>query len=144
MKWYCHTEWITDILYSVTQVSMHDESFSVEPLLLCINRSQLRWFRHLLWLPSGWLPLEVFRAQPIGRRPWSRPRTHWPERNRRILHYFMQNSLNYQKNLSHVQEKKCSQYITIYIWLLGITLLFCIQSQWIDNEDVAQRDIETV
>lgn len=52
----------------------------MRPLLLRIVRSQLRWFKHLLWLPPGCLPLEVFRAKPIGRRPWSWPRTHSPGR----------------------------------------------------------------
>ncbi len=49
----------------------------VEPLLLHIKRSQLRWFRHLARVPPGRLPLEVFRARPTGRRPQGRPRTHW-------------------------------------------------------------------
>lgn len=30
--------------------------------LLCIERSQLRWFGHLMRMPPGRLPLEVFRA----------------------------------------------------------------------------------
>jgi len=49
----------------------------VEPLLLRIERSQLRWFGHLIRMPPGCLPLEDFRARPIGRRPWGRHRTHW-------------------------------------------------------------------
>ena len=35
----------------------------VEPLLLRVERSQLRWFRHLIKMPPGRLPLEVFRAR---------------------------------------------------------------------------------
>jgi len=46
-----------------------------EPLLLCL--SQLRWFGHLIRMPPGCLPLEVFRACPTGRRPRGRPRTRW-------------------------------------------------------------------
>jgi len=46
----------------------------VEPLLLRIERSQLRWFGHLIRMR---LPLEVFRARPTGRRPRGRPRTRW-------------------------------------------------------------------
>ena len=49
----------------------------VEPLLLRIERSQLRWFGHLTRMPPGRLPLEVFRARPTGRRPRGRPRTRW-------------------------------------------------------------------
>ncbi len=29
-------------------------------LLLCVERSQLRWFRHLVRMPPGRLPVEVF------------------------------------------------------------------------------------
>ena len=49
----------------------------VEPLLLHVERSQLRSFGHLTRMPSGCLPLEVFRARPTGRRPQGRPRTRW-------------------------------------------------------------------
>ena len=49
----------------------------VEPLLLRIERSQLRWFGHLTRMPPGRLPLEVFRARPTGKRPRGRPRTRW-------------------------------------------------------------------
>lgn len=53
------------------------EGLGVEPLLLHIERSQLRWFGHLVRMPSGRLPWEVFRACPTGRRPRGRPRTRW-------------------------------------------------------------------
>jgi len=49
----------------------------VEPLLLRVERSQLRWFGHLIRTPPGRLPLEVFQAPPTGRRPRGRPRTRW-------------------------------------------------------------------
>uniref|UniRef100_A0A8C2ZPF1 Reverse transcriptase domain-containing protein n=1 Tax=Cyclopterus lumpus TaxID=8103 RepID=A0A8C2ZPF1_CYCLU len=49
----------------------------VESLLLRVERSQLRWFGHLVRMPPGRLPLEVFRARPTGRRPRGRPRTRW-------------------------------------------------------------------
>lgn len=49
----------------------------VEPLLLRVERSQLRWFGHLIRMPPGRLPLEVFRARPTGRRPRGRPRARW-------------------------------------------------------------------
>jgi len=49
----------------------------VEPLLLRIERSQLRRFGHLIRMPPGRLPFEVFQARPTGRRPRGRPRTCW-------------------------------------------------------------------
>ena len=53
------------------------EELGVEPLLLRIERSQLRWLGHLIRMPPGRLPGEVFRACPTGRRPRGRPRTRW-------------------------------------------------------------------
>ncbi|KAJ8015855.1 hypothetical protein DPEC_G00000750 [Dallia pectoralis] len=61
------------------------EELGVEPLLLCIERSQLRWFGHLVRMPPGRLPREVFQARPAGRRPREDPglggeiiSPHWP------------------------------------------------------------------
>ena len=51
------------------------EELGVELLLLCAERSQMRWY--LVRMPSGLLRGEVFRARPIGRRPPGRPRTCW-------------------------------------------------------------------
>ena len=53
------------------------EGLGVEPLLLRIERSQMRWLGHLVRMPPGRLPGEVFRARPTGRRPRGRPRTRW-------------------------------------------------------------------
>lgn len=49
----------------------------VEPLLLCVKRSQIKWFGHLIRMLPGGLPLEVFLARPTGRGPQSRPTTCW-------------------------------------------------------------------
>ncbi|XP_056625668.1 uncharacterized protein LOC130437983 [Triplophysa dalaica] len=49
----------------------------VDPLLLHIERGQLRWLGHLFRMPPGRLPGKVFRAFPTGRRPRGRPRTRW-------------------------------------------------------------------
>jgi len=49
----------------------------VEPLHLRIEKSQLRCFGHLIWMPPGRLPLEVFQARPTSRRSRGRPRTRW-------------------------------------------------------------------
>ena len=53
------------------------EGLRVEPQLLCVERSQLRWFGHLVRMPPGRLPWQVFQARPAGRRPRGRPRTRW-------------------------------------------------------------------
>ncbi|PWA23723.1 hypothetical protein CCH79_00006096 [Gambusia affinis] len=53
------------------------EGLRVEPLLLHVERGQLRWLGHLVRMPHGRLPGEVFRARPTGRRPRGRPRTRW-------------------------------------------------------------------
>ncbi|KAK0147912.1 hypothetical protein N1851_012373 [Merluccius polli] len=37
----------------------------------------MRWLGHLVRMPPGHLPGEVFRACPTGRRPRGRPRTRW-------------------------------------------------------------------
>ncbi|KAI3371761.1 hypothetical protein L3Q82_024310 [Scortum barcoo] len=57
--------------------SVTREELGVEPLLLRIERSQLRWLGHLFRMPPGRLPREVFQACPTGRRPRGRPRTRW-------------------------------------------------------------------
>uniref|UniRef100_A0A8D0DB40 C2H2-type domain-containing protein n=1 Tax=Sander lucioperca TaxID=283035 RepID=A0A8D0DB40_SANLU len=41
------------------------EELGVEPLLLRVERSQLRWFGHLVRMPPGRLPREVFQARPF-------------------------------------------------------------------------------
>ncbi|KAK3529813.1 hypothetical protein QTP86_006010 [Hemibagrus guttatus] len=57
--------------------SVTREELGVEPLLLHIERRQLRWLGHLFRMPPGHLPGEVFRACPTGKRPRGRPRTRW-------------------------------------------------------------------
>ncbi|KAK3547052.1 hypothetical protein QTP86_009569 [Hemibagrus guttatus] len=57
--------------------SVTREELGVEPLLLHIERGQLRWLGHLFRMPPGSLPGEVFRACPTGKRPRGRPRTCW-------------------------------------------------------------------
>ncbi|KAK0156273.1 Craniofacial development protein 2 [Merluccius polli] len=59
------------------RTSVIREELGLEPLLLCLERSQLRWFGHLVRMPTGRLPWEVFQARPVGRRPRGRPRTRW-------------------------------------------------------------------
>ncbi|TWW81706.1 hypothetical protein D4764_01G0015210 [Takifugu flavidus] len=53
------------------------EELGVEPLVLRVERNQMRWLGHLVRMPPGRLPGEVFRAYLSGRRPPGRPRTRW-------------------------------------------------------------------
>ena len=53
------------------------ERLKVEPLLLRIERSQMRWLGHLVRMPPERLPHMVFRARPTGKRPRGRPRKRW-------------------------------------------------------------------
>ncbi|KAI3371631.1 hypothetical protein L3Q82_024197, partial [Scortum barcoo] len=59
--------------------SVTREELGVEPLLLYIERSQLRWLRASVSFgcPLDAFPREVFQACPTRRRPWGRPRTRW-------------------------------------------------------------------
>ncbi|KAK3528563.1 hypothetical protein QTP70_002803 [Hemibagrus guttatus] len=57
--------------------SVTREELGVEPLLLHIERGQLKWLGHLFRMPPGCLPGEVFRACPTGKRPRGSPRTRW-------------------------------------------------------------------
>ncbi|XP_061649569.1 UDP-sugar transporter protein SLC35A5 isoform X2 [Phyllopteryx taeniolatus] len=57
------------------------EGLRVEPLLLRIERSQMRWPGHLIRTPPGRLLGEVFRARSAGRRRRTRRRDYflsWP------------------------------------------------------------------
>uniref|UniRef100_A0A674PNH7 Reverse transcriptase domain-containing protein n=1 Tax=Takifugu rubripes TaxID=31033 RepID=A0A674PNH7_TAKRU len=72
-------------LHRVAGLSLRDrvrssairEELGVESLLLRVERSQMGWLGHLVRMPPGRLPGEVFRACPSGRRPPGRPRTRW-------------------------------------------------------------------
>uniref|UniRef100_A0A8C6KY55 Reverse transcriptase domain-containing protein n=1 Tax=Nothobranchius furzeri TaxID=105023 RepID=A0A8C6KY55_NOTFU len=72
-------------LHRVAGLSLRDrvrssvirEGLGVDPLLLHIKRRQLRWIWHLVRMPPGRLPGEVFQSRPTGRRPKGRPRTRW-------------------------------------------------------------------
>ncbi|KAK3544536.1 hypothetical protein QTP86_015589 [Hemibagrus guttatus] len=57
--------------------SVTQEELRVEPLLLHIERGQLRWLGHLFRMPPRCLPGEVFWACPTGKRPRGRHRTCW-------------------------------------------------------------------
>ncbi|KAJ7998063.1 hypothetical protein DPEC_G00218650 [Dallia pectoralis] len=77
MEPHCTMTYLTPLPVDRVRSSVIREELGVEPLLLCIERSQLRWFGHLVRMPPGRLPREVFQARPAGRRPRGRPRTRW-------------------------------------------------------------------
>ena len=55
------------------------KSLNIEPLLLQIERSQLRWLCHVSRMPQERLPKPVILAKANGRRPMGRPRTRWTD-----------------------------------------------------------------
>ncbi|KAI3361864.1 hypothetical protein L3Q82_002189 [Scortum barcoo] len=56
--------WLGAPLEIGVRSSVTREELGVEPLLLRIERSQLRWLGHLFRMPPGRLPREVFQACP--------------------------------------------------------------------------------
>ena len=54
-------------------------SLNIEPLLLRIERSQLRWFGLASRMPQERLPKQALHAKANGRRPVGRPRTRWTD-----------------------------------------------------------------
>ena len=61
------------------RISVIRESLNIEPLLLNIEKSQLRCFGNVLRMHMNRLPQRVYSAQPTGRRPVGRPRRSWRE-----------------------------------------------------------------
>ncbi|TWW53400.1 hypothetical protein D4764_0262180, partial [Takifugu flavidus] len=75
---YGHELWgVWALLRDRVRSSAIREELGVESLLLRVERSQMGWLGHLVRMPPGRLPGEVFRACPSGRRPPGRPRTRW-------------------------------------------------------------------
>lgn len=54
------------------KISVIQEKLRVE-LLFLIERSQLKWFGHVIWIPHGRLHLEVFQARPLVGGPREDP-----------------------------------------------------------------------
>ena len=66
-------------LFDKKRSSMIRKSLNVEPLLLRIERSQLRWFGHVSRMPQERLPKQSLLARMRGKRPVGRPRTRWQD-----------------------------------------------------------------
>ena len=66
-------------LFNKVRSSEIRKSLNIEPLLLRIERSQLRWFGHVSRMPQERLPKQALRPKANGRRPVGRPRTRWTD-----------------------------------------------------------------
>ena len=66
-------------LFNKVRSSEIRKSLNIEPLLLRIERSQLRWFGHVSRMPQDRLPKQALLAKANGRRPVGRPRTRWTD-----------------------------------------------------------------
>ena len=64
-------------LFNKVRSSEIQKYLNIEPLLLPIERSQLRWFGHVSRKPRERLPKQALLAKANGRRPVGRPRTSW-------------------------------------------------------------------
>ena len=64
-------------LFNKMRSSETRKSLNIEPLLLRIERSQLRWFGHVSSMPQQRLPKQALLAKANGRRPVGQPRTRW-------------------------------------------------------------------
>ena len=66
--------------------------FSIESLILCSERSQLKWFDHVSTMPQERLPKQTVFAEVSKNRPVRRTQTRWVDYtkyrgwNRLILH----------------------------------------------------------
>ena len=66
-------------LFNKVRSSEIRKSLNVEPLLLRIERSQLRWFGHVSRMPQERLLKQALHAKANERRPVGRPRTRWTD-----------------------------------------------------------------
>ena len=66
-------------LFNKVRSSEIRKSLNIEPLLLRIERSQLRWFGHVSRMPQERLPKQALLAEANGRRPVGRARTRWTD-----------------------------------------------------------------
>ena len=53
------------------------EELGVQPLLLKLEKSLLRWFGHIVRMPQDRIAHQILFVQPTGMRPLGRPRMRW-------------------------------------------------------------------
>ena len=79
-SWMLHPLSIKGVtLFNKVRSSEIRKSLNIEPLLLRIERSQLRWFGNVSRMPQERLPKQALLAKANGRRPVGRPRTRWTD-----------------------------------------------------------------
>ena len=66
-------------LFNKVRSSEIRKSLNIEPLLLGIERSQLRWFGHVSRMPQKRLLKQALLDKANGRLPVGRPRTRWTD-----------------------------------------------------------------
>ena len=66
-------------LFNKVRSSEIRKSLNIEPLLLRIERSQLRWFVRVSRMPQERLSKQTLLAKANWRRPVGRPRTRWTD-----------------------------------------------------------------
>ena len=66
-------------LFNKVRSSEIRKFLNIKPLLLRIERSQLRWFGHVSRMPQERLPKQALPTKENGRRPVGRPITRWPD-----------------------------------------------------------------
>ena len=66
-------------LFNKVRSCENRKSLNIEPLLLRIGRSQLRWFGHVSKKPQEKLLKQALLAKANGGRPVGRPRTRWTD-----------------------------------------------------------------
>lgn len=59
------------------RVSNISKGLRIEPLPICVEKTQMRWFGHLIRMSPDHFPSEVFQVYPFWRRPQDRTRTCW-------------------------------------------------------------------
>ena len=64
-------------LFNKVHSSEVRKSLNIEPLILRIERSQLRWVGHASRMPQESLPKQALLAKANERRPVGQPRTRW-------------------------------------------------------------------
>ena len=75
MRFLLRIEGVT--LFNKVRSSEIRKSLNIEPLLVQIERSQLRWFGHVSRMPQERLHKQALLAKANRKRPVGRPRTRW-------------------------------------------------------------------
>ena len=100
-------------LFNKVRSSEIRKSRNIKPLLLRIERSQLRWFGHVSRMPQERLPKQALLAKTNGRRSVGRPRTRWTD----YIEDLGWNSLGLRPNeMMEVMEDR-------EVWRLNLELL---------------------